>query len=211
MASKLEFEDPTSAEIDAIYENATPYASEEEMLAAIEELNATAEEQPVEKYNMNHDELGRFSSGSGGGGKTRSALPKESGSKKIKGASGREIDASRLDAQNPSATVADIREVSTDEADFGRRIDGLIDRYEESGINITTKRHKNEGSNGQRIAPSKMHEDDIQSLREITDPVERMKAIDSMLDFYKSRKSILYTPPRKKTNWLTDSGFVTSA
>jgi len=128
-----------------------------------------------------------------------------------KGASGREIDASRLDAQNPSATVADIREVSTDEADFGRRIDGLIDRYEESGINITTKRHKDEGSNGQRIVPSKMHDDDNQSLRGITDPAERMKAIDGMIEFYGSRKSILYRPPRKKTNPLTDSGFVTRA
>lgn len=127
-----------------------------------------------------------------------------------KGASGREVDVAKL-AVHSSGKIGDVRQISTDEADFGRRIDSVIDSWAQRGINITTKRHKDEGSNGQRIVPSKMHDDDNQSLRGITDPAERMKAIDGMIEFYGSRKSILYRPPRKKTNPLTDSGFVTRA
>ena len=64
--------------------------------------------------------------------------------------------------------------------------------------NITTKRSKNESSNGTKISPSKLAEDDRMALAEITDPVERAKFIDGLLEgaFYGRR--IIAIPPKKK-------------
>lgn len=53
---------------------------------------------------------------------------------------------------------------------------------------------KNESSGGVRIVPSKMHSDDIESLAEVTDPEERKKKIDGLIEFYGTR---IYAKPSK--------------
>ena len=157
----------------------------------------------VLKFNPNHDDLGRFSEGSGGGMGDDSGVYRKFSS--VKGTSGRELNLSRVDTK----LLSDLQDVSTNEADFARRIDLLIDREAKKGINITTKTHKNESSSGQRIVPSKMHEDDSLDLKLETDPFARMKKIDSALEFYGDK--IKYRPPQKKRNWLEGSGLISRA
>ena len=162
----------------------------------------------VLKFNPNHDDLGRFSEGSGGG-TGGGSMGDDSGVYRkfssVKGTSGRELNLSRVDTK----LLSDLQDVSTNEADFARRIDLLIDREAKKGINITTKTHKNESSSGQRIVPSKMHGDDSLSLKLETDPAARMKAVDDALEFYGDR--IKYRPPQKKRNWLEESGLISRA
>ena len=111
--------------------------------------------------------------------------------------SGSVIDIEKL-APEKRNTIQDIRDVSTSEEDFARRLDRLVNSYAKSGQNITTKRSKNESSNGTKISPSKLAEDDRLALAEITDPVERAKFIDGLLEgaFYGRR--IIAIPPKKK-------------
>ena len=115
----------------------------------------------------------------------------------LKTTSGRVIDIEKL-APEKRNTIQDIRDVSTSEEDFARRLDRLVDSYAKSGQNITTKRSKNESSNGTKISPSKLAEDDRLALAEITDLAERAKFIDELLagSFYGRR--IIAIPPKKK-------------
>lgn len=56
----------------------------------------------------------------------------------------------------------------------------------------------NESSTGQRIVPSRMHSDDRESLAEVTDPEERKKQIDSLIEFYGSRIFAKPSSPKRK-------------
>jgi antirestriction protein ArdC/superfamily I DNA/RNA helicase len=98
-------------------------------------------------------------------------------------------------------TIQDIRDISTSEEDFARRLDRLVDNYAKGGRNITTKRSKNESSNGIRILPSKLAEDDRLALAEITDPTERVKFIDGLIEgrFYGiDGRRIIAIPSKKR-------------
>lgn len=123
--------------------------------------------------------------------------------------SGRVIDIEKL-APEKRNTIQDIRDVSTNEEDFAQRLDRLVDMYARRGQNITTKRSKNESSNGTKISPSKLAEADRLALANITDPVERAKFIDGLLEgtFYGRR--IIAIPPRKK-NWVEEAGLISKA
>ena len=122
--------------------------------------------------------------------------------------SGRVIDIEKL-APEKQNKIQDLRDISTSEEDFARRLDRLVDSYAKSGQNITTKRSKNESSNGTKISPSKLAEDDRLALAEITDPVERAKFIDELLEgsFYGQR--IIAIPPKK--NWMEEAGLISKA
>ena len=128
----------------------------------------------------------------------------------LKTTSGRVIDIEKL-APEKRNTIQDIRDVSTSEEDFARKLDQLVDSYAKSGQNITTKRSKNESSNGTKISPSKLAEDDRLALAEITDPAERAKFIDELLEgsFYGQR--IIAIPPKKKKNWMEEAGLISKA
>lgn len=57
----------------------------------------------------------------------------------------------------------------------------------------------NESSNGQRIVPSRMHSDDREMLAEVTDPEERKKKIDGLIEFYGRKIFAKPSNPRKKS------------
>lgn len=133
-------------------------------------------------------------------------------SEPIKGNSGREIDMKKIALLGKQNLINDLKEVATSPEDFGRRVDLYIDsELKYKGINLTTKRHKNESSDGRRIVPSKLHEDDRLSLEDVTDPVERQKQIDGLIEFYGSRKNIFWMPPREKVNELERLGIISRA
>jgi hypothetical protein len=110
--------------------------------------------------------------------------------------SGAQVDANRVGAEK----LQDIKDVSTDEADFARRLGILVDNAAKFGQNLTTKHTKNESSKGQKINPTKLYEDDRMALAEITDPVERAKYIDGLLKEPMYQDRIVARPPKKKTN-----------
>jgi len=107
--------------------------------------------------------------------------------------SGAQVDADRVGAEK----LQDLKDVSTDEADFAERLGILVDNAAKFGQNLTTKHTKNESSKGLKINPAKLNEDDRMALAEITDPVERAKYIDGLLknSFYAQR--IVVRPPKK--------------
>ena len=163
----------------------------------------------VLKFNPNHDEIGRFSEGSGGGTGGGSVLGGSGNT--VKGASGREMIVSRVKSDDLDYMREMANKTDNPEADFGRRVDLMIDREAKRGINITPKRHKNESSSGQRIVPSKLHGDDMLDLKLETDPVKQMEKIDSYLDSPLYGDRIKYRPPQKKRNWLEESGLISRA
>ena len=121
--------------------------------------------------------------------------------------SGAQVDANRVGAEK----LQDIKDVSTDEADFARRLGILVDNAAKFGRNLTTKHTKNESSKGQKINPAKLHEDDRMALAEITDPVERAKYIDGLLKEPMYQDRIVARPPKKKTNWMEEAGMISRA
>jgi len=169
----------------------------------------------VLKFNPNHDEIGRFSEGSGGGTGGGSVLGGSGDT--VKGTSGREMLVGRVHPDDLAFMREMANKTDNPEADLGRRVDLYIDGQAKKGINVTSKVHKNESSWGQRINPSKLHEDDKMSLAEITDPVERMQRIDKLLNssFYSNahgESTLRYRPPQKKKRlWIEESGLVSRA
>lgn len=121
--------------------------------------------------------------------------------------SGAQVDANRVGAEK----LQDIKDVSTDEADFARRLGLLVDSAAKFGRNLTTKHTKNESSKGQKINPAKLHEDDRMTLAEITDSVERAKYIDDLLKEPMYGERIVARPPKKKTNWMEEAGMISRA
>lgn len=125
--------------------------------------------------------------------------------------SGKVIDIEKI-APDKRNEIQDIKDVSTSEEDFARRLDLLIDRYAKRGQNITTKRSKNESSNGTKINPAKLHSDDRGVLAEKTDPEERMKYIDELLAEPMYGDRIVARPSRKKqAPYLEQIGFISRA
>ena len=61
----------------------------------------------------------------------------------------------------------------------------------------SSRRSKYESSDGRRINPARLHSDDWESLNEITDPEDRKKKIDRLIEFYGDR--ILVTPRKRRT------------
>ena len=167
----------------------------------------------VLKFNPNHDEIGRFSEGSGGGTGGGSVLGGSGNS--VKGASGREMLVGRVHPDDLDFMRELANKTDNPEADFARRVDLMIDREAKKGINVTPKVHKNESSWGQRLNPSKLHEDDKQDLAETTDPVERMQKIDDLLNSWlynngNGESTLRWRPPQKRL-WIEESGLISRA
>jgi hypothetical protein len=133
-------------------------------------------------------------------------------SEAVKGNSGREIDMNRVALLGKQDQIDGMREMATSPEDFGRRVDRFIDVQAERGINLTTKRHKNETSDGRRVVPSKLHEDDRMSIEDTSTPDERQQRIDEIASsgFY-AGKNIFWSPPRKKVNELERLGIISRA
>ena len=121
--------------------------------------------------------------------------------------SGAQVDADRVGAEK----LQDIKDVSTDEADFARRLGILVDNAAKFGQNLTTKHTKNESSKGQKINPAKLHGDDKLALALIEDPVERAKFIDDLLEEPMYGDRIVARPSKKKTNWMEEAGMISRA
>lgn len=119
------------------------------------------------------------------------------------------VDGKGIDDENyiklPESLLDDIDEFFIANEEYQ---DYLKEYYRDDGF--ASRASINESSTGQRIVPSRMHSDDREALAEITDPEERKKRIDSLIEFYGSRIFAKpYKPkPKRKPSDYDEEGFL---